>query len=193
MNRAWFPSGKILFLGVNSIHDALVLTSHQNVGHLVCDAKPMCKFPASKGNTTISHSSLLVFVLSVRDPMIKSGRCFQSVPSSFILFLHASKISALAKNLLQASVLPIRIRDPVHFLTPGSGMVKKSGSGSGMNNPDHVILSAQKQFFGLKYLSFLMRIREDPDRKNSDPGLLSRIRNTDRLAASQICTDKLFT
>jgi hypothetical protein len=24
------------------------------------------------------------------------------------------------------------------FLTPGSGMVKKSGSGSGMNNPDHI-------------------------------------------------------
>jgi hypothetical protein len=24
------------------------------------------------------------------------------------------------------------------FLTPGSGMGKKSGSGSGMNNPDHI-------------------------------------------------------
>ncbi len=32
-------------------------------------------------------------------------------------------------------VLRIRIRDPVPFLTPGSGMGKKSGSGSGMNNP----------------------------------------------------------
>ncbi len=24
------------------------------------------------------------------------------------------------------------------FLTPGSGMGKKSGSGAGMNNPDHI-------------------------------------------------------
>ena len=34
----------------------------------------------------------------------------------------------------------IRIRDPVPFwpLDPESGMGKKSGSGSGMNNPDHI-------------------------------------------------------
>ncbi len=34
----------------------------------------------------------------------------------------------------------LRIRDPGSsaFLTPGSGMGKKSGSGSGMNNPDHI-------------------------------------------------------
>ena len=32
-------------------------------------------------------------------------------------------------------VLRIWIRDPV---PPGSGMGKKSGSGSGMNNPDHI-------------------------------------------------------
>jgi hypothetical protein len=37
------------------------------------------------------------------------------------------------------------------FLTPGSGMCKKSGSGSVMNNPDHISQS-QNIFFGLKYL-----------------------------------------
>jgi hypothetical protein len=38
-------------------------------------------------------------------------------------------------------------------------MDKKSGSGSGMNNPDNIY---KRQFFGLKYLHSLMRI--------SDPG-----------------------
>ncbi len=35
---------------------------------------------------------------------------------------------------------PVRIRDPVPFrpLDLASGMGKKSGSGSGMNNPDHL-------------------------------------------------------
>jgi hypothetical protein len=41
----------------------------------------------------------------------------------------------------------------------GSGMSKKSGSGSGMNNPDHISLSLVT-FFGLKYLNSLMRIRD---------------------------------
>jgi hypothetical protein len=36
-------------------------------------------------------------------------------------------------------------------------MGKKSGSGSGMNNPDHITESL-KQFFGLKYLNSLMQI-----------------------------------
>jgi hypothetical protein len=35
------------------------------------------------------------------------------------------------------------------FFTPGSGREKKSGSGSGMNIPDHISESL-KQFFGLK-------------------------------------------
>jgi hypothetical protein len=39
------------------------------------------------------------------------------------------------------------------FLTPGSGMGKKSGSGSGMNNPDHISESL-KHFFGVKILKF---------------------------------------
>jgi hypothetical protein len=43
-------------------------------------------------------------------------------------------------------------------------MGKKLGSGSGMNNPDHISESSKKQFFGLKYLNFLMWIR-DPEWK----------------------------
>jgi hypothetical protein len=41
------------------------------------------------------------------------------------------------------------VADPVSFgpLDPGSGMGKKSGSGSGMNNPDHI----RNNVFGLKY------------------------------------------
>jgi hypothetical protein len=45
-------------------------------------------------------------------------------------------------------------------------MGKKPGSGSRMNNPDH-ISERIEPFFGLKYLNSLMRIR---DGKNSDPG-----------------------
>jgi hypothetical protein len=60
-------------------------------------------------------------------------------------------------------------------------MGKISGSGSGMNNPDHISESIET-IFGLKYLNSLMRIRviekilirdgknSDPGRKNSDPG-----------------------
>jgi hypothetical protein len=55
-------------------------------------------------------------------------------------------------------------------------MGKKSGSGSGMNNPDHISESL-KTIFGLKYLNSFMRTR-DPEwekfgsgmEKNSDPG-----------------------
>jgi hypothetical protein len=41
-------------------------------------------------------------------------------------------------------------------------MGKNSGSGSGMNNPDHISESSGKKFY-----TSLMRIR---DRKNLDPG-----------------------
>jgi hypothetical protein len=44
-------------------------------------------------------------------------------------------------------------------LTPGSGMGKKQDpvSGSGMINPDHTGISGSlDQFFGLKYLNYLM-------------------------------------
>ncbi len=41
----------------------------------------------------------------------------------------------------------------VAFLTPGSGMGKKSGSGSGMNNPDHISESLETMFW-IKILKF---------------------------------------
>jgi hypothetical protein len=56
-------------------------------------------------------------------------------------------------------------------------MGKKSGSGSGMNNQDHISESFKNNFFGLKYLNSLMRIQGPGwekirirDGKNSDPG-----------------------
>ncbi len=55
------------------------------------------------------------------------------------------------------------------LLTPGAGMVKKPGSGSGMNNLDHIYESLET-IFGLKYLNSLMRIR--------DPGWKIRIRDS---------------
>jgi hypothetical protein len=50
-------------------------------------------------------------------------------------------------------VLRIRIRDPVHFWPLDPGMGKKSGSGSGMNNPDHITQSLET-IFRVKILSF---------------------------------------
>jgi hypothetical protein len=44
--------------------------------------------------------------------------------------------------------------------------VPDPGSGSGMNNPDHISESLETIFFG-KILDYFMRIR---DEKNSDPG-----------------------
>jgi hypothetical protein len=48
------------------------------------------------------------------------------------------------------------------FLTPGSGMGKKSGSGSGIRDkqPGSYFLELRNPFFGLKYLNSLMRIRD---------------------------------
>jgi hypothetical protein len=46
-------------------------------------------------------------------------------------------------------------------------MGKKTASGSGISNLDHISESLEKMFFGLKSLNSLMRIR---DGKTSDPG-----------------------
>jgi hypothetical protein len=55
----------------------------------------------------------------------------------------------------------------------GSGMGKKTGSGSGIRIRDDqhgsYFRELRNQFFGLKYLNYLMWIR-DPGRKNSDRG-----------------------
>jgi hypothetical protein len=63
--------------------------------------------------------------------------------------------------MIYPAVLQIRIRDPV-FLTPGSGIGKKSKSGSDMNIPDHISesLLSIETIFGVKILNSLMRIRE---------------------------------
>ncbi len=50
------------------------------------------------------------------------------------------------------------IRDPVPFDPLDPGRVK-TGSGSGMNNPDHISESLET-IFRLKYLNSLMRIRD---------------------------------
>ncbi len=71
----------------------------------------------------------------------------------------------------------LRIWDPVPFLTPGSGMGKKSGSGSGMYNPDHISESLEP-FFGVKIFKFF---DTDPGWKNLDPGSrMGKIRIRDR-------------
>jgi hypothetical protein len=81
-------------------------------------------------------------------------------------------------------VLRIRIRDPVPFrpLDPGSGMGRKSASGSGMNNPDHIF--SYKPFFFVKILKFLMRIRDPGWRQFESRMEKSRIRdnNTDGIS-----------
>jgi hypothetical protein len=55
------------------------------------------------------------------------------------------------------------------FLTPGSGMGKKSGSVSGMNNTNHFSESVETIFWVKILVNSLMRIR-DPEWKKSDPG-----------------------
>jgi hypothetical protein len=58
-------------------------------------------------------------------------------------------------NLYPLAVLRIRIRDPRSgaLLTPGSGMGKNSGSGSGMNHPDHISKCVETLFW-VKILKF---------------------------------------
>jgi hypothetical protein len=83
-------------------------------------------------------------------------------------------------------------------LTPGTGIIgvgKKSGSGSGMNNPDHI--SESLETIGLKYVpNFLeadpgsriekIRIR---DGKNSDPGPATLVT---RSGSNSICKTALL-
>jgi hypothetical protein len=74
-----------------------------------------------------------------------------------LLFIHRhnTKVSSLDdKKTSAADPDPgSKIRDWVPFwpLDPGSGMSRKSASGSGMNNPDHIFKSLETIFFGLKY------------------------------------------
>jgi hypothetical protein len=77
--------------------------------------------------------------------------------------------------------LPTSVADPGSgaFLTPGSGMGRKSASGSGIRDeqPESYFLELGNHFFGLKYLNCLMRIR-DPGWRQFGSGMeKSRIRN----------------
>ena len=65
------------------------------------------------------------------------------------------------------------------FLTPGSGMVKNWGYGSGMNNPDHISECLETICFDVDP-RFGIRDGKNSDpgsgmEKNVDPGCLSRI------------------
>jgi hypothetical protein len=63
-------------------------------------------------------------------------------------------VSLLPKkvSIKSSSALICSVADPDpgsgFFLTPGSGKIKKSGFGSGMNNPDHISESIETFFFG---------------------------------------------
>ncbi len=79
------------------------------------------------------------------------------------------KWSVSSTTLLHEDFLSVfRIRDPVPFWPLDPGWVKKSGSWSGMNNPDHISESLKNYFFVLNYLILWCKsgIR---NRKKSDP------------------------
>jgi hypothetical protein len=87
-----------------------------------------------------------------------------TVGYTYIMFI----ANYLSQKLPETLPLP-SVADPDPgsgaFLAPGSGIRdgKKIGSESGMNIPEHTSES-YKQFFGLKYLNSLMRIRiRDPE------------------------------
>jgi hypothetical protein len=63
-------------------------------------------------------------------------------------------------------------------------MGKKSGSGSGMNNPDHTSESLQT-IFGLKYLNSSMQIR-DPGWKKVGSGIQDKHPGSATLAAVKV-------
>jgi hypothetical protein len=75
---------------------------------------------------------------------------------------NAAKLFIMSTCYYSKIVLRIRIRDPVlfcAFMTPGSAINQKSGSGYGMNNPDNISESLET-IFGLKILKFF---DADPD------------------------------
>ncbi len=96
----------------------------------------------------------------------------QSGPIQVISRDHANNVRDQQKfPLIIYSVLRIRIRDPVTFwsLDPGSGMGKKSGSGSGMTNPDHISESLDTIFW-VKILKFVLCGSGMEKIRNRDPG-----------------------
>ncbi len=87
-------------------------------------------------------------------------------------------------------MLRIRIRDPVPFLPLDPGWVKKSGSGSGMNNPDHISKNLETILW-VKILYLLKIFYVDPDPGSGifltlDPGR-EKIQIRDKHPGSQHC------
>jgi hypothetical protein len=78
----------------------------------------------------------------------------------FFLKLSSESLFWLSESFLLLlkivqKTLKISVADPGSgdFLTAGSGMGRKSGSGSGMKNPNH-IFECLEPFFGVKILKF---------------------------------------
>jgi hypothetical protein len=99
-----------------------------------------------------------------------------------------------------AAVLRIRIRDPGAFLTPGTGMGRKSASGSGIRDeqPGSYFLELRNHifgFFGVKILNFF---DEDPGsgmetvRIRDGKKVGSGIRDKHPGSASQLTSKYLF-
>jgi hypothetical protein len=99
--------------------------------------------------------------------------CFNCRPQIY----RCRKLAGIEPRTISDSVMD---PDPgsVAFLTPESGMGKKSGSGSGIRIRV-IFRELRNHFFGLKYLNSLMRIRDlgwkkfgswIRDGRNSDPG-----------------------
>ncbi len=95
----------------------------------------------------MSEVNLLLFILID----------YESEPRKLVDILKKKK---MLNNIQAVLRIRVRIQEPVPFwpLDPGFGMGKKLGSGSGMNNPNH-ISEKTETVFGLKYLNSLMRIQ----------------------------------
>jgi hypothetical protein len=71
-------------------------------------------------------------------------------------------------------------------------MGKNSGSGSGMNNPNHISESLETIFLELKYLNSLMRIREPGWKKNRIRPGMEKIWIRDKHPDPQHCKKRKF-
>jgi hypothetical protein len=126
----------------------------------------------------------LSFTLFFESPFLSVSTISRSHPSLVSLVLMGNSPRGLS---FFGHVCSVADPDPGSgaFLTPGSGMGRKSASGSGIRDeqPGSYLLELRNHFFcfflGLKYLNSLMRIREPGwrqfgsgirDGKKSDPG-----------------------
>ncbi len=141
----------------------------------------VCNFCTSgSGSVRIQDPDLLTWLNPDSiyiDPNLNSSNALDFLPHQLISwtrnFSWSESLEKLTKsqlNLLwnfQFSGSGIQcLFDP---LDPGSGMGKKSGSGSGMNNPDHISESLETIFWVLKHV-ILWCGSGIRDGKKSDPG-----------------------